>query len=77
MTRAVPDRSVPYRLTAMAYAVIAPAGPGPVMDCGCGYDDCSACAGYGWACLRCGAAFFGATPEDGLCPACGAAEAER
>ena len=42
----------------------------PVMDCGCGYGDCSACAGYGWACLRCSAAYFGPTPDDGLCPAC-------
>jgi hypothetical protein len=45
---------------------------GPVMDCGCGYLDCSACAGYGWACLRCGRAFFGTAPEHGRCPACAA-----
>jgi hypothetical protein len=42
----------------------------PVMDCGCGYDDCPACAGHGWACRRCGAAWFGPAPEDGRCPAC-------
>jgi hypothetical protein len=42
----------------------------PVMDCGCGYDDCSACSDCGWACLRCGAAYFGPVPDDGLCPAC-------
>jgi hypothetical protein len=41
--------------------------------CGCGYDDCSACAGYGWACLDCGAAYFGTPPDDGLCPDCHAA----
>ena len=23
-----------------------------------------------WACEQCGAAYFGAPPEDGLCPAC-------
>jgi hypothetical protein len=45
--------------------------PGPVSPyCGCGYDDCSACAGYGWACLACGAAYFGTAPQDGLCPSC-------
>ena len=49
--------------------------PGPVMDCGCGYDDCSACAGYGWACQDCGVAFFGTPPGHGLCPACLASEA--
>lgn len=38
--------------------------------CGCGYDDCSACAGYGWACLGCGDAYFGTPPDDGLCPHC-------
>jgi hypothetical protein len=42
-------------------------------DCGCGYDDCSACAGYGWACRTCGAAWFGTAPDDGLCPGCRAA----
>lgn len=46
------------------------AGPGPVMECGCGYIDCSACAGYGWACLRCGVAYFGTPPDDGLCAGC-------
>lgn len=46
--------------------------PGPAMHCGCGYDDCSACAGYGWACLLCGAAFFGTAPATGLCPDCAA-----
>ena len=38
--------------------------------CGCGSDDCSACAGYGWSCLHCADAYFGTMPDDGLCPAC-------
>lgn len=42
----------------------------PAMYCGCGYDDCSACTGYGWACLTCGAAYFGTAPGDGLCTGC-------
>ena len=40
------------------------------MHCGCGWADCSACAGYTWACLACGAAYFGTPPEPGLCPQC-------
>jgi hypothetical protein len=45
--------------------------PEPVSPyCGCGYDDCSACASYGWACPGCGDAYFGTTPGDGLCPGC-------
>lgn len=58
---------VPFTLTAKAHAALAAA---PVMHCGCGYDDCTACAGYGWACQRCGLAFFGGRPDDGLCRAC-------
>jgi hypothetical protein len=42
----------------------------PVMICGCGYDDCAACAGYAWACTACGRAYFGTPPEHGLCPPC-------
>ena len=74
------DRPVPFTLAPKAHAALehaagAPAaGAGPVMDCGCGYDDCSVCAGYGWACLRCGLAFFGTPPEHGLCLACHAAD---
>jgi hypothetical protein len=50
--------------------------PEPVTPyCGCGYDDCSACAGPGWACLDCGDAYFGTAPDDGLCPDCRAAAA--
>lgn len=44
--------------------------PGPVTGCGCGYDDCSACTGYGWACLACGGGWFGAPPDDRMCPGC-------
>lgn len=43
---------------------------GQLLHCGCGYTDCTACAGYGWACRACGAAYFGAPPEHGMCPAC-------
>lgn len=42
----------------------------PPMDGGCGYVARPAGAGYGWACLRCGAAYFGPAPDDDLCPAC-------
>ena len=37
--------------------------PAPEPCCGCGYDDCSACAGYGWSCLHCADAYFGTVPE--------------
>jgi rubrerythrin len=30
-----------------------------------------------WGCDQCGAAFFGTPPEDGLCPACRAADGAR
>jgi hypothetical protein len=42
----------------------------PVTDCGCGHDDCSACAGHRWACRACGAAWFSTPPGNGLCAAC-------
>ena len=50
-----------------------PGGP----YCGCGYADCSACMGDGWACLTCGLAYFGPVPDSGQCSPCetGAAEA--
>jgi hypothetical protein len=60
------DKAMSRALAAKAAAT--PHDAGPV--CGCGYDDCSACAGYGWACLSCGHAFFGAPPCGGLCPSC-------
>jgi hypothetical protein len=50
---------------------------GPIMHCGCGHTDCTACAGYGWACTHCGAAWFGTPPDDGLCPSCQAARGAR
>jgi hypothetical protein len=50
---------------------------GPVMACGCGYDDCTVCAGYGWACQHCGAAYFGPRPDDGLCARCQAAGGDQ
>jgi len=64
-----PDQPVPFTLTAKAHAAL-DHHQEPVMDCGCGYADCSACTGYGWACLTCNQAFFGTPPEDGLCPTC-------
>jgi hypothetical protein len=66
------DTPIPYVLTAKARAALAagPAAPSPADYCGCGYDDCSACAGYGWACRACGAAYFGTSPEHGHCPRC-------
>jgi hypothetical protein len=73
------QRPVPYTLTPEALAVLAtdPPAPGPVMYCGCGYDDCTACAGCGWACLRCGLAFFGRPPENGRCDDCTGTKADR
>ncbi len=70
-----PDIPIPYTLTPKAHAALAAAPyllpPDPAAPCGgCGHDDCSACAGYGWACLDCGAAYFGPAPDDGLCPDC-------
>ncbi len=40
------------------------------LACGCGDGACPACADDGWACWRCGLAFFGAPPGHGLCPGC-------
>lgn len=61
------DSPIPYALTPKAHAALTePATP----YCGCGYNDCSACAGYGWACLGCSDAYFGMAPDDGLCPRC-------
>jgi hypothetical protein len=51
-----PDRPVPFALTPKAHAELDTDGASP---------------GPGeWACGRCGAAFFGTPPGDGLCPAC-------
>ena len=66
-----PDSPVPYTLTPKAHAALTSAPPETAsLYCGCGYDDCSACAGNGWACLGCGDAYFGTAPDDGLCPHC-------
>jgi NTP pyrophosphatase (non-canonical NTP hydrolase) len=40
-------------------------------------DDPAGTGPDGWACQRCGAAYFGTPPEDGLCPACHAQEDGR
>lgn len=68
-----PGRSVPFTLTPKAHAAL----DQDAAVCGCGYG-CPACTGVfdGWACLRCSCAFFGAPPDDGLCPACRLGEAE-
>jgi hypothetical protein len=67
------DRPIPYTLTPKALAAL-DAGTTPTpLDCGCGSEDCPACAG--WACVRCGDAFFGTAPDDGLCPPCRAPRA--
>lgn len=71
-----PDRPIPFTLTAKAHAELDQDAAGSAPHCGCGYDDYSACAGSGWACLRCGGAYFGTPPGDGLCPACRAADGE-
>jgi hypothetical protein len=52
-------------------------GTEPGVSCGCSYIDCPACSGHGWACLRCGLAFFGAAPDNGRCPDCSDSEASR
>lgn len=51
-----PDEPIPFTLTAKAHAALA-------------YRDCISVV-YGWACLTCGAAYFGTPPQDGLCPGC-------
>ena len=67
------DQPVPFTLTHKAHAALTTDdnGSGPVVDCGCGYDDCETCMRRGWACQRCGLAFFGTRPDDGLCAAAG------
>jgi len=64
-----PGQPIPYTLTAKAHAVLdqddtmpgTAAGPGPAE----------------WGCDRCGAAYLGTSPDDGLCLACRAAEDGR
>jgi hypothetical protein len=68
---------VQAHLSARSARLVARIGAGPVIACGCGYADCSACAGYGWACQCCSAAFFGAPPGHGLCPDCASADGAR
>jgi hypothetical protein len=70
-----PEAIMQAHLSARFARLLDRIGGEPVMHCGCGYADCSACAGYGWACLRCGAAFFGAAPQTGLCPDCSPGQA--
>jgi hypothetical protein len=70
-----PDQPIPFSLTSKALAALDSGTTATAMDCGCGPDDCAACAGSGWACLRCGDAFFGTAPDDGLCPPCRAPRA--
>ena len=66
------DQLIRFTLTPKAHAALArdDDDSGPVLDCGCGHDDCEACAGQGWACQQCGLAFFGTRPDDGLCAGC-------
>ena len=55
------DQPIPFTLTPKAHAELDPDGTAP---------------GPGeWGCERCGAAFFGTPPGDGLCPACRPGEA--
>lgn len=55
---ATPDSPIPFTLTPKACALLDAATP-------------AAAPGPGeWGCDQCGAAFFGAHPGDGLCPAC-------
>ena len=57
-----PNQPVPFTLTPRAHAALDSDGtpPGPGE----------------WACDQCGAAWFGTPPDDGLCPACRAAQGE-
>lgn len=71
-----PDHPVPFTLTPKAHAALDQGAPPPAPRWGCGYDNGSACTSYGWACLRCGDAFFGTPPGDGLCSACRPADGE-
>ena len=59
------DEPVPYTLTAKAYAFLDLTAPGrhegtAIIDGG----------PLGWACGRCGFAWFGPVPEDGQCRNC-------
>jgi hypothetical protein len=70
-----PDQPIPFSLTPKALAALDAGTTAAALDCACGSEDCPACAGSGWACARCGDAFFGAAPDDGLCPPCRAPRA--
>jgi hypothetical protein len=76
-TAADAEANLQAHLAARFTRLLARIGDEPVMNCGCGYADCSACAGYGWACLICGQAYFGTRPEHGLCPRCMASGGAR
>ncbi len=59
-----PDTPVPYTLTAKAHAYLDRAAPARV-DEPAAVDDTA-----GWCCGRCGSAWFGPVPGDGLCGPC-------
>jgi hypothetical protein len=66
-------------LAAQLVCLVDRTSPGPTPGRWC--HDCDhpypSCAGCGWSCLRCGAAYFGNEPERGLCPDCLAARGAR
>lgn len=58
------DEPIPYTLTAKAYAFLDRTEPGR-------HPGTAIIGGVaGWACGRCGFAWFGPAPDDGLCPGC-------
>jgi hypothetical protein len=61
-----PDRPIPFALTPRAYAALRRAPRPPEVI-----------PGAQWACAGCGAAWFGAAPEDTRCPDCAGAVASR
>ena len=61
-----PDQPVPFALTAKAHAAL-----------GQEEDTAAESGSAEWGCERCGAAYFGTPPDDGLCLACRAGEHGR
>jgi len=64
---------IPYTLTAKAHAALDQDNSRGRYE-----EDTPAATGLGeWGCERCGAAYLGTPPVDGLCPACRAGEDGR
>ena len=68
-----PGQPVPYTLTAKAHAALDQDNSRGRYE-----EDTPAATGLGeWGCERCGAAYLGTEPEDGLCTPCRTGEGGR